>query len=174
MMGRVRWATSERPSIGILLVAVVVLGVPCEGAVRFHAKSKEEGTVAAALILPEFICTVRAYGGARFDDLQRRSMKELGLEYVQGLVDFTWDHIERGDNMWKWVAADGQIDQLARSGLKVIAFLICPKSPGLLWDETITRADPRFTAVSENGRIDMTETDGRRRIVCHKNPHPRY
>jgi hypothetical protein len=73
-------------------------------------------------------------------------MRDLGLGYVQGLVDFTWDHIERGDNVWKWIAADEQMDQLARTGLKVVAFLICPKSPGLPWDETITRADPRFAA----------------------------
>lgn len=73
-------------------------------------------------------------------------MKDLGLEYVQGLVDFIWDHIERGDDVWKWIATDAQMDQLARAGLKVIAFIICPKSPGLPWDETITRDTPRFVA----------------------------
>ncbi len=99
-----------------------------------------------ARVLPEFNCTVRAYGGAGYEEFQRGSMKELGLDYVQGLVDFTWDHIERGDNVWKWIAADEQMDQLAKSGLKVIAFLICPKSPGLPWDESINRADPRFAA----------------------------
>lgn len=97
--------------------------------------------------MPEFICTVRAYGGAGYDQFQRRSMKELGLDYVQGLVDFTWDHIERGDNVWKWIAADEQMDRLAQSGLKAIPHLLCPKSPGLPWDETINRADPRFAAL---------------------------
>lgn len=97
-------------------------------------------------VLPDFVYTVRAYGGGGYHDFQRRSMKELGLDYVQGLVDFTWGNIERGDNVWKWVAADEQMDQLARGGLKVIAFLICPKSPGLPWDETVNRTDPKFAA----------------------------
>jgi len=35
---------------------------------------------------------------------------------------------------------------LAKSGLKVAAFLLCPKSPGLPWDETISRTDPKFVA----------------------------
>jgi hypothetical protein len=96
--------------------------------------------------LPTFICTVRAYGGGGYGDFQRSSMRDLGLDYVQGLVDFTWGNIRRGDNVWKWVATDEQMDQLAKSGVKVIALLICPKSPGLPWDETITRADPRFIA----------------------------
>ena len=95
---------------------------------------------------PDFIPTARAYGGAGYDDFQRRSMKELGLGYVQGLVDFTWDNIQRGDDAWKWVATDEQMDQLAKAGLKVIAFVICPKSPGLPWDETVTRTTPRFIA----------------------------
>jgi len=69
-----------------------------------------------------------------------------GLDYVQGLVDFTWGNIRRGDNVWKWVATDEQMDQLAKSGLKVVAFLVCPKSPGLPWDETIPRTDARFVA----------------------------
>ncbi len=113
----------------------------------WNAASEGVAQVAAEdRTLPEFVCTVRAYGGAGYDEFQRGSMRELGLDYVQGLVDFTWDHIERGDNIWKWIAADEQMDQLARSGLKVIAFLICPKSLGLPWDESIHRADPRFAA----------------------------
>jgi hypothetical protein len=95
---------------------------------------------------PDFIPTVRAYGGAGFDDFQRQSMKELGLSYVQGLVDFTWDHIQRGDDAWKWIAADEQMDKLAQAGLKVIGFFICPKSPGLPWDESVRRDDPKFAA----------------------------
>jgi hypothetical protein len=39
-----------------------------------------------------------------------------------------------------------QMDELAKSGLKVVAFLICPKSPGLPWDQSIHRADPLFAA----------------------------
>jgi len=144
----------KRQDIDILLIAsLAALTVVCRGAVRPATESFIAPTLVKAGALPrglpEFICTVRAYGGAGFDDFQRRSMKELGLDYVQGLVDFTWGNIERGDNVWKWIAADEQMDQLARSGLKVIAFLICPKSPGLLWDETINRADPRFAAQYE-------------------------
>ncbi len=111
-----------------------------------HAAPENRLTAQPSRTLPEFIGTVRAYGGAGYDEFQRSSMKELGLDYVQGLVDFAWGHIERGDNVWKWIAADEQMDQLAKSGLKVIAFLLCPKSPGLPWDETINRADPRFAA----------------------------
>jgi hypothetical protein len=95
---------------------------------------------------PDFIPTVRAYGGAGYDDFQRRSMKELGLGYVQGLVDFTWGNIQRSENVWKWAPADEQMDQLAKAGLKVIALVICPKSPGLPWDERVTRTTPRFIA----------------------------
>ncbi len=98
---------------------------------------------------PEFICTVRAYGAAGYDEFQRNSMKELGLDYVQGLIDLQWGHIERGDNVWKWIAADEQMDQLAQSGLKAIPHLLCPKSPGLPWDETVKRADSRFAAQYE-------------------------
>jgi hypothetical protein len=94
--------------------------------------------------LPAFVPTVRAYGGMGHDDFQRRSLKELGLEYVQGLVDFTWDHLERGDNVWKWGPADEQMDRLAAAGLKVVPFLLCPKSPGLPWDPKVTRKDARF------------------------------
>jgi len=101
---------------------------------------------AAAPPLPDFIYTVRAYIGAGYDDFQRRTMYELGLEYVQGLVDFSWPNLEPSDDAWKWAAADAQMDQLAQSGLKVIAFVICPKAPGLPWDDTITRSDPRFVA----------------------------
>ncbi|MGA9347367.1 MAG: beta-galactosidase [Anaerolineae bacterium] len=96
--------------------------------------------------LPDFIPTVRAYGGGGYDDFQRRSMRELGLEYVQGLADFAWQNVELRDDGWKWAATDEQMDKLAQAGLKVIAFIICPKSPGLPWDETITRDAPRFAA----------------------------
>jgi len=130
----------------LFLTAVVtaVLTIGCESMVGASGESRASAVVFRSL--PEFICTVRAYGGAGYDDFQRRSMKELGIDYVQGLVDFTWGNIERGDNIWKWVATDEQMDQLARAGLKVVAFLICPKSAGLPWDETINRADPRFAA----------------------------
>ena len=148
-----RWETSERQNVGTLLAAmaaVVALGVTCEGESRYLVENAipRAGArmTASARLLPEFFCTARAYGGAGYDDFQRRSMKELGIDYVQGLVDFTWGNIERGDNIWKWVATDEQMDQLARAGLKVVAFLICPKSAGLPWDETINRADPRFAA----------------------------
>jgi hypothetical protein len=93
---------------------------------------------------PDFIPTVRAYGGGGYDDFQRRTMKDLGLEYVQGLVDFTWDHLERGDNIWNWGPADEQMDRLAEAGLKVIPLILCPKSPGLPWDTTVTRSDSQF------------------------------
>jgi len=139
---------------GFILSAVFVTGVAgtvCQGRVQLALQSLAPSIVATAGVgasgkLPEFICTVRAYGGAGFDDFQRRSMKDLGLDYVQGLVDFTWGNIRRGDNVWKWAATDEQMDQLAQSGLKVVAFVICPKSPGLPWDETINRTDPRFAA----------------------------
>jgi hypothetical protein len=133
-------------TINAAILLAGVLAVGCESVVWADAGGPAQ---AATRALPEFIPTVRAYGGAGYDDFQRRSMRKLGLGYVQGLVDFTWDHIERGDNVWKWVVADEQMDRLAESGLKVVAFLICPKSPGLPWDETITRADPRFATQYE-------------------------
>lgn len=148
-----RWETLERQNVGTLLaamVAVVALGVTCEGESRYLVENAipRAGArmTASARLLPEFFCTARAYGGAGYDDFQRRSMKELGIDYVQGLVDFTWGNIERGDNVWKWIATDEQMDQLAQAGLKVIASLICPKSPGLPWDARVNRADPRFAA----------------------------
>ncbi len=133
----------------VSLAALAVLGGLCCGAGQRPedlAPARGAGTTTATRALPAFIPTVRAYGGAGFNDFQLRTMKELGIDYVQGLVDFTWGHIQRGDNSWKWVAADEQMDQLARSRLKVIPLLICPKSPGLPWDETIERTDPRFIA----------------------------
>jgi len=141
-------------TILFVVFAMGAAGVVCQGRVRLALQNPTPSIVVAAGAdtsrkLPEFICTVRAYGGAGYDDFQRSSMRGLGIDYVQGLVDFTWDHIERVDNVWKWVATDEQMDQLAKSGLKVVAFLICPKSPGLPWDETITRADPRFAAQYE-------------------------
>ncbi len=143
----------KKRKVGILLgvlSAVSAVTVAYGGAVPPNTRSSGTSAAAAivlpARVLPEFICTVRAYGGAGFDDFQRRTMRELGIGYVQGLVDFTWGNIRRGDNLWKWVATDEQMDQLAQAGLKVIAFLLCPKSPGLPWDETIERTDPRFVA----------------------------
>lgn len=118
-----------------VFVALALMGG--EAASRFSSSS-------ALAQRPEFIPTVRAYSGAGLDEFQRQSMKELGLRYVQGLVDFTWDHIERGDNVWKWRAADEQMDKLAQAGLKVIGWVICPKSPGLPWDESIRRDSPEF------------------------------
>jgi len=139
---------------GFILSAVLVTGVAgavCQGRVQLALRSPAPSIPAAAgsdtsRKLPEFVCTVRAYGGGGFGDFQGHSMKELGLDYVQGLVDFTWGNIRRDNNVWKWAATDQQMDELAKSGLKVIAFLICPKSRGLPWDETINRADPRFAA----------------------------
>lgn len=125
-------------AVGIVLAATVVFTSDCLG------RTGTEGP--PSQLLPDFIYTVRAYGGAGYDDFQISSMKDLGLESVEGLVDFTWDHIERGDDVWKWVAADAQMDRLAKAGVKVIAFIICPKSPGLPWDERITRDTPRFVA----------------------------
>jgi hypothetical protein len=130
----------------VSLVAVVLAGL-CPSV----AQPRTDNLPAAeSRALPAFIPTVRAYGGAGYNDFQQRTMKELGIEYVEGLVDFTWGHIQRGDNSWKWVATDEQMDQLAHGGLKVIPLLICAKSPGLPWDETIERTDPRFiTAYGE-------------------------
>jgi len=124
--------------LGVVLTTTVIFTSDCVGSVR--------SDVPSCRVLPDFIYTVRAYAGAGYNDFQISSIKELGLEYVQGLVDFTWDHIERGDDVWKWVATDAQMNQLAQAGLKVIAFVICPKSPGLPWDETITRDTTRFVA----------------------------
>jgi antitoxin component of MazEF toxin-antitoxin module len=129
------------PAVWVAVFAVTVV-CPC----AIGADLANPRTPASLRVRPEFICTVRAYPGGGYDGFQQSSMKELGLDYVEGLVDFTWDHIERGDNVWKWIATDEQMDRLARAGLKVIPFLLCPKSPGLPWDETITRADPRFAA----------------------------
>ncbi len=126
-----------------MLALLLCAAVPSCGSVISSAAANSTSQVVSRA-LPPFICTVRAYGGAGYDQFQRRSMRELGIEYVQGLVDFTWGNIERGDNVWKWIAADEQMDQLAQAGLKVIAFLILPKSPGLPWDETILRTDSRF------------------------------
>jgi hypothetical protein len=131
-----------------LAVTIVLVGICC-GAGQPRAGNSPASvaqTAAGTRTLPAFIPTVRAYSGAGFDEFQRRSMKELGIAYVQGLVDFTWGNLRRGENFWKWVATDEQMDQLARSGLKVIPLLICPKSPGLPWDESIGRTDPRFVA----------------------------
>jgi hypothetical protein len=99
--------------------------------------------------LPDFIPTVRAYGGGGYDEFQRQSMRELGLEYVQGLADFNWVNIEPGDDQWKWDATDEQMDALAQAGLQVIPFIMCPKSPGLPWDDSITRDAPEFVAQYE-------------------------
>lgn len=95
--------------------------------------------------LPDFIYTVRgAYG---YEDFQSRTMKDLGLEYVQGLVDFSWINIERhvdGSVIWKWGATDEGMEKLAQVGLKVIPCFITPKLEGLHWDPTIKRDDPRY------------------------------
>jgi len=137
----------KKQSIHDLLAAVGVVSVlAISGGRIVQANNRHQTYGPASRVLPEFVCTVRAYGGAGYDEFQRSSMKDLGLEYVQGLVDFTWGHIQRGDNVWKWIAADEQMDRLAKSGLQVIPHLLCPKSPGLPWDETIKRADPRFAA----------------------------
>jgi hypothetical protein len=131
-----------------LAVTIVLVGVCC-GAGQPRAGNSPASvaqTAAGTRTLPAFIPAVRAYSGAGFDDFQRRTLKELGTEYVQGLVDLTWGNLRRGEDFWKWVATDEQMDQLARSGLKAIPLLICPKSLGLPWDETITRTDPRFVA----------------------------
>ncbi len=110
-----------------------------------------------ARTLPEFIPTLRAYAGGGYDQFQRNDLKKLGLVYVQGLVDFTWGNLERGDNVWKWGATDEGMNKLARKGLKMIAFIICPKSPGLPWDETIERDDPRFVAQYEELAYEITK-----------------
>ncbi len=127
-----------------VLTAAFAATVICPCAVQAAPESRL--TAGSSRALPEFICTVRAYGGAGYDDFQRSSMKALGLDYVQGLIDLQWGHIERGDNIWKWVATDEQMNQLAKSGLQAIPHLLCPKSRGLPWDETINRADARFAA----------------------------
>ncbi len=137
--------------LGCVLSAIFAVGTVCQGGVRLALQSPAPPVLTAAAVdasreLPDFICTVRAYGGAGFDDFQQRSMKELGLEYVQGLADFTWGNVRRPNDVWKWVATDEQMDRLARSGLKIIPILLCPKSPGLPWDETVTRTEPEFVA----------------------------
>ncbi len=104
---------------GTVLFIVLAMGVAdvvCHGQVRLALQDPTPAIVVtaggdASRKLPEFICTVRAYGGAGYDGFQRSSMKELGLDYVQGLVDFTRGNIRRPDSFWKWVAADGQMDQ---------------------------------------------------------------
>ncbi|MEW5941038.1 MAG: hypothetical protein AB1750_15330 [Chloroflexota bacterium] len=94
--------------------------------------------------LPPFIYTVRAYGGGGYDQFQCETMKQMGLEYVQGLVDFSWVNLQRGYDIWKWEATDAQMDALAKCGMKTIAFTITPKLEGLHWDESVRRDDPRY------------------------------
>jgi hypothetical protein len=92
----------RRQDATVSVAAVVWLSVlSAAGGVTAQSVAEDAaspGTAKAAVparVLPEFICTVRAYGGAGYDQFQRGSMRELGLDYVQGLVDFTWDHVER-------------------------------------------------------------------------------
>jgi len=94
--------------------------------------------------LPAFIPTVRSYSGAGYDEFQISSMVDMGLQYVQGIPDFSWLHIEPQDDQCKWDTTDTQMDLLAENGMRTIAFVIIPKLEGLHWDESIQRNDPRF------------------------------
>jgi hypothetical protein len=105
--------------------------------------------------LPDFIPTVRAYSGGGYDGFQCASMVEMGLQYVQGIPDFSWVNIEPQDDEWKWDAMDAQMDLLAGCGMKTIAFLIIPKLGGLHWDESIQRDDQVFLAEYEEYAYEL-------------------
>ena len=98
------------------------------------------------LDLPEFIFTVRAYGGGGYDDFQFNSQKELGLEYIHH--GFEWGGIEPRDDGWKWDATDSVMDKIAEHGLKIILSFIIPKGStaefGVL--DWISRDDPNLPA----------------------------
>lgn len=101
--------------------------------------------------LTDFVPAVRATGSEAQEDFERKSVRELGFQYVQGLVDFTWNNIVRpnpagGPLIWKWARSDAQMDALAKAGLKLVAFVITPKLDGLHWDPSIKRNDPRYVA----------------------------
>ncbi len=103
------------------------------------------------LALPDFIPTVRTTGSEAQEAFETKAVRELGLPYVQGLVDLSWINIVRpnpagGPPILKWGHTDAQMDALAKSGLKVIAFVITPKLEGLHWDPSIKRNDPRYAA----------------------------
>ncbi len=116
----------------VVSVLVLAMSLTCD----------RENTV----IAPDFIFTVRSYNGAGYDEFQRTSMNDLGLEHVQGLADFMWENIEAENDEWKWDGTDAGMDALSQAGLKVIPFIQCPKIVGLPWDSTITRDDPVFIA----------------------------
>ena len=100
-------------------------------------------TAGAAAAPPGFIPAVRAYRGAGYEDFQIRSMRELGVGYIEGLPDFSWAEVEPADDAWKWDAADEQMDALAAAGLRSIA--VAAFAPeGLPWDETVPREAPRY------------------------------
>lgn len=90
--------------------------------------------------LPDFIPTVRSYGGAGFDEFQAETMKDMGLKYVAGIVDFSWYNVEAEEGIWTWENTDKAIDLLARNDIKVIPMIIVPKN-GMDW---ISREDSNF------------------------------
>ncbi len=152
-------------SFPLLLVLAVLMTASCQGAnptgtanplpVQTEAGAakpeadaspgpRSSGALEQFWNLPPFIYTVRSYGGGGYDPFQCETMKQMGLEYVQGLVDFSWISIQRGYDTWKWPATDAQMDALAQCGLKTIAFTLTPKLEGLHWDESVRRDDSRY------------------------------
>jgi hypothetical protein len=130
---------------GYILSTVLAVGAVSQGGVRLALQSPASPVLTAAGAdasrgLPEFIYTVRAYGGAGFDDLQRRSGRQGWIcPGIGGL--HLGSHIEQATTcgngsppMSRWTSWQVRA--------QVIAFLICPKSPGLPWDETVSRCEP--------------------------------
>lgn len=115
---------------------------------------------------PNFIPAMRMYEALQKGDEQTDyvatqfdGVKELGINYVQGIPSFYYwgiiSHDKSGNAVWKWAPTDEQMDSLASRGLKAIPFIISPKMGGLPWDESITRDDPRYAQVYEDFAYEM-------------------
>jgi hypothetical protein len=107
--------------------------------------------------LPDFICTVRGYGGGGYDDFQINNLKELGVVYVHGIPNLNWNDIEPSDDGWKWGGPDEQMDKLAAYGLKSIPFVMIPKLEGLHGNLTITRTDSKFVEEYEEYAYELVK-----------------
>lgn len=107
--------------------------------------------------LPDFIYSVRGYGGGGYDDFQFNSMKELGIEYVHGIPTLNWNDNEPRDDEWKWNLTDECMVKLAQYGLKSIPFIYTPKFEGLPWNSAITKNDPGYVAEYEEYAYELVK-----------------
>jgi hypothetical protein len=82
--------------VGVTFVVLFLAGC-APGATPLSKTPTIALTPAPPTSMPDFIYTVRAYGGGGYDDFQRRSMKELGLDYV---------HSSRGSATGESIAAE--------------------------------------------------------------------